>query len=175
MRRKIIQQIFAIVALYWGAAALSAGGDQQSSDQEPLDVETILQETPSAEDYVETGRCLHRNDYQHVEVLDDRHILFEGRRGVWLNRLHSRCAIRKDAILVFELRSNRTCTSDRVTGRTRGSYSMIQGSCVLGDFQEIDPQQALALKESLKLAKKSQRRQSKPPESEANQQTEDPS
>ncbi|MEE8244926.1 MAG: hypothetical protein V3R27_08010, partial [Pseudomonadales bacterium] len=132
-------------------------------------------ETPTAEDYGDIDSCLYRRKYDHVEMLDDRHMLFEGRNRVWLNRLRGRCGIRDDAILVIEQYSSSTCRLDRVTGHSRGSPSMINGSCVLGDFQEIDPQQALALKESIKLAKQTRRQQAKQRKREAKHQPEDAS
>ena len=169
MRRNLVRLLLATLTLGGATVVLSA------QEEEPLDVETILLETPTAEDYGDIDSCLYRRKYDHVEMLDDRHMLFEGRNRVWLNRLRGRCGIRDDAILVIEQYSSSTCRSDRVTGHSRGSPSMIHGSCVLGDFQEIDPQQALALKESIKLAKQTRRQQAKQRKREAKHQQEDAS
>ena len=169
MRRNLVRLLLATLTLGGATMVLSA------QEEEPLDVETILLETPTAEDYGEIDSCLYRRKYDHVEMLDDWHMLFEGRNRVWLNRLRGRCGIRDDAILVIEQYSSSTCRSDRVTGHSRGSPSMIHGSCVLGDFQEIDPQQALALKESIKLAKQTRRQQAKQRKREAKHQPEDAS
>lgn len=169
MRRNLVRLLLATLTLGGATVVLSA------QEEEPLDVETILLETPTAENYGDIDSCLYRRKYDHVEMLDDWHMLFEGRNRVWLNRLRGRCGIRDDAILVIEQYSSSTCRSDRVTGHSRGSPSMIHGSCVLGDFQEIDPQQALALKESIKLAKQTRRQQAKQRKREAKHQPEDAS
>ena len=169
MRRNLARLLLATLTLGGASVVLSA------QEEEPLDVETILLETPTAENYGDIDSCLYRRKYDHVEMLDDWHMLFEGRNRVWLNRLRGRCGIRDDAILVIEQYSSSTCRSDRVTGHSRGSPSMIHGSCVLGDFQEIDPQQALALKESIKLAKQTRRQQAKQRKREAKHQPEDAS
>lgn len=169
MRRNLVRLLLATLTLGGATVVLSA------QEEEPLDVETILLETPTAEDYGEIDSCLYRRKYDHVEMLDDWHMLFEGRNRVWLNRLRGRCGIRDDAILVIEQYSSSTCRLDRVTGHSRGSPSMIHGSCVLGDFQEIDPQQALALKESIKLAKQTRRQQAKQRKREAKHQPENAS
>lgn len=169
MRRNLVRLLLATLTLGGATVVLSA------QEEEPLDVETILLETPTAEDYGDIDSCLYRRKYDHVEMLDDRHMLFEGRNRVWLNRLRGSCGIRDDAILVIEQYSTSTCRSDRVTGHSRGSPSMIHGSCILGDFQEIDPQQAIVLKESIKLAKQTRRQQAKQRKREAKRQREDAS
>ena len=173
MRRNSVRLLLAALTL--GGATVVYAGEAPAAQEAPLDIETILLETPTAEDYGEIDSCLYRRKYDHVEMLDDWHMLFEGRNRVWLNRLRGRCGIRDDAILVIEQYSSSTCRSDRVTGHSRGSPSMIHGSCVLGDFQEIDPQQALALKESIKLAKQTRRQQAKQRKREAKHQPEDAS
>lgn len=159
MRRYLVRWLLATLTL--GVAPVVVSAEALAVDEAPLDVETILLETPTAQDYGDIGPCLYRRKYNHVEMLDDRHMLFEGRNRAWLNRLRGRCGIRADAILVIEQYSASTCRSDRVTGHTRGSPSMLQGSCILGDFQEIDPQQALVLKESIKLARQTERQRAK--------------
>ncbi len=165
MRRYRLQWFVAILAL--GAISVVFAAEQVAEDDEPLDVETILLENPSPEDYGDLSSCLYGRKYDHVEILDERHMLFEGRRGVWLNRLRGRCMIRSDAILVIERHSSSVCGADRVSGRQRGFPDMIAASCILGDFQEIDPQQALALKESIKLAKQTRRKRAKERKREA--------
>ncbi len=170
MRRCRLQLLVAILAL--GAISVVSAAEEAAEDEEPLDVETILLENPSPEDYGDVSSCLYRRKYDHVEMLDERHMLFEGRTGVWLNRLRGRCSIRSDAILVIERHSSSVCGTDRVSGRERGFPSMIHASCILGDFQEIDPQQALALKESVKLAKQTRRKRAKERKREAKQKQE---
>ena len=120
---------------------------------EALDVETILTETSPASAYGDLTNCIRSASYRKIEVLDDRHLLFIGRRAVWLNRLRQRCRLHGDVIFVIEPSSSRLCDLDRVTGHDRFGISSWRGTCILGEFQKIDPQQAAALKEAVALAK----------------------
>ena len=125
----------------------------EGAGQADYDVEAILRETSPASDYSDVESCITASSYRSIKVLDDHHLLFEGRRGIWLNRLRHRCALGDDAILVIERASSRLCDLDKVSGHDRfGSYAW-RGSCALGKFEKIDPQQAAALKESVKLAR----------------------
>ena len=132
-----------------GARVEDGDGDAKRTD---YDVDAILRETSPAADYSEAQNCITASSYRSIKALDDHHLLFEGRRGIWLNRLRHRCRLGRDALLVIERSSSRLCDLDKISGHDRfGSYAW-RGQCVLGKFERIDPQQAAALKESVALA-----------------------
>ena len=126
----------------------------EGAGQAGYEVDAILREASPASDYGAAENCITASSYRSIKVLDDHHLLFEGRRGIWLNRLRHRCPLRGDVLLVVERSSARLCDLDKVTGHDRfGSYAW-RGQCALGKFQKIDPQQAAALKESVALARR---------------------
>ena len=56
-------------------------------------VDFILDNPLPESDYHSSDRCINSDSYRKVEVLDERHLLFLGRRGVvWLNQLRYACA-----------------------------------------------------------------------------------
>ena len=146
-----------------GDAPGQAAGDGEERQGAPerqdkaLDVEAILTETSPASEYGESVNCIRSASYRKIEVLDSHHLLFTGRRAVWLNRLRQRCRLHGDVIFVLEPSSSRLCDMDRVTGHDRYGISGWRGTCILGEFQRIDPQQAVALKEAVALARKRRR------------------
>jgi hypothetical protein len=135
---------------------------------DPLDVATILSELVDESEYSETKSCVSVRDYDSVRILDESHLLFEGDRRIWLNRLRHRCAsLRNDPLLVFERRGSKICDSDRVSGRDRRDTAMWYGSCLLGRFEQIDEQQAKALKDAIDQARRAKHGKSAPKEEES--------
>ena len=150
-RRKALAATLALIfAVGGGAWAKEAA---EGAGQANYDVDAILREASPASDYSDTENCITASSYRSIKVLDDHHLLFEGRRGIWLNRLRHRCPMRGDVMFVVERTSSRLCDLDKISGHDRfGSYAW-RGQCVLGKFEKIDPQQAAALKESVALAR----------------------
>ena len=146
------------LALVLGAGAW-ADDAAEGAGQANHDVDAILRETSPASAYSDAENCIAANSYRRIKALDDHHLLFEGRRGIWLNRLRHRCAMRGDVLFVVERASSRLCDRDRVSGHDRfGSFTW-RGQCVLGKFERIEPQQAAALKESVALARRTAERE----------------
>ena len=148
------------VALAALALALAVGAGAWAEEvpagagQANYDVDAILREASPASDYSDAEKCISSSSYRSIKMLDDHHLLFEGRRGTWLNRLRHRCPAGRDVLFVIERASSRLCDLDKVSIHDRfGSYGW-RGQCVLGKFEKIDPQQAAALKESVALARK---------------------
>ena len=139
---------FAVGAGVWAEDAHGGAG------QANYDVDAILREASPASDYSDAQNCITASNYRSIKVLDDHHLLFEGRRGIWLNRLRHRCPLGGDVLLVVERSSTRLCDLDRVGGHDRFGNHGWRGHCTLGKFEKIDPQQAAALKESLALAQR---------------------
>jgi hypothetical protein len=64
---------------------------------------------------IASERCLNSSQYHHVRVLDNRRILFEGRRDqYWLNVLPARCSGLQsgDALRVERISGQRLCQFD---------------------------------------------------------------
>ncbi len=72
------------------AASPEAVARQQAIE---ADIEEILSVPLDPAEYGATKRCLSDHEYRNFRVLDERRILFEGRRDkLWLNTLRMRCA-----------------------------------------------------------------------------------
>lgn len=139
-----------------GACSTNPEQQQREADR-ARDIESILTE---ASEFSETERCLSPNQFRHVRILDDRHILFEGRKGkFWLNTLPVRCpGLDRSSVLRM----------DRLTGR--GSLCRLDSfavydwldwpwyrrwpwssgpKCAMGDFQPVNEVQVQALKDAI--------------------------
>ncbi len=72
--------------------------------------------------------------------------MFWGYRGnVWLNQLRAEClGLRKDSLLVFELRERTLCDMDSFHGTPRSAarWSPFAVHCMLGNFETISEVQA---------------------------------
>lgn len=144
-----------LVLALWGCAsapdepAPPAGSPEVS--QETLD--DILNTPLSAAEYQAAERCLSSHDFRSVEVLDDRHVLFEGRGGrVWLNRLKNRCiGLRRDDTLRFSRHSGRLCALDsfEAVDEFASRWSRTSGICSLGEFHPVTREQVEALETAL--------------------------
>ncbi len=158
-----------------GACASTAQEDARQVQRE-RDVEAILTETSDADAYVETKRCLSSNEYRDFTVLDDRRILFEGRRDrFYLSTLPSRCYdLRFASVLRVKSISSigRICAMDsfmpgdwfdlplqntfyRRWPWTWGSRWHTGATCRLGEFQPLNEVQAANLKALFKQRRKS--------------------
>jgi hypothetical protein len=112
----------------------------------------ILDNPLPESEYAEAKRCVFPNAYRKVEILDGRHLLFWGFRGnVWLNQLRAEClGLRKDSLLVFELRERTLCDMDSFRGTPRSNtMSPFAVHCMLGTFETISEVQATALRVAL--------------------------
>lgn len=111
-----------IAALLACTAALLAAGCATSPDVESrrqaidADIDDILSAPLDPAEFGETKRCLSDNEYRNFRALDDRHILFEGRRGkLWINTLRTRCPDLKygTVLRVKTFTGSRMCDMDR--------------------------------------------------------------
>ena len=104
-----------------GAAALLFTGCAVSPEAESRrlaieeDIAIILSAQLDPAEFGETKRCLADNEYRSFRALDDRRILFEGRRDrQWINTLRSRCPDLRygDVLVVRSFSSMRMCDMD---------------------------------------------------------------
>ncbi len=105
-----------------GAALLLLAGCATSPEVESrrqaaaADIDAILSVPLDPAEFGETKRCLGDNEYRNFRALDDRHILFEGRRDKqWINTLRTRCPDLRwgDVLVVRQFSGTRMCDADR--------------------------------------------------------------
>jgi hypothetical protein len=139
--------------LAWGAVvALSgcAAGGGGANEQ----LQALLAEFDTETDYAATERCLSTFRYDDVEILDDRHLLFEDATGddVWLNTLRNRCpGLTRNDTLAFELTTgNQLCSLDTVEVIENILFWRRTGPvCTLGEFHQLTEAQAQLLREAM--------------------------
>lgn len=128
------------------AGCAAGGGERQER------IADVLSQIDTDSDYVETKRCLSGFEYDQVEVLDDRHLLFRDSPGdeLWLNRLRSRCpGLHRNDTLLFEKRGNRLCSLDRAEVVERFLFWQRTGPvCSLGEFHQLTEGQAELIREA---------------------------
>ena len=79
------------------------------------DIAEILSMELDPAEYGETKRCLSDSEYRSFRALDDRHILFDGRRDrQWINTLRSPCHDLRfgEVLVVRSFSSMRMCDRD---------------------------------------------------------------
>jgi hypothetical protein len=141
---------------FWSVHAIGVadpGGAPESTKNDlNAQVSFILDHPLPESEYSESNRCVFTYNYESVEILDSRHLLFVGRRGnFWLNQLRSEClGLRKDALLIFEARDRSICDMDGFRGGQRyGSAAEFAAHCMLGHFESISQAQADLLRDAL--------------------------
>ncbi len=157
-----------VLLAFWLASATSFADPVEAPEPTHADVDAqvgfILDNPLPESDYVDSNRCIDSDSYRKVEVLDDRHLLFLGRRGVvWLNQLRYACAgLGSGGVLVFQMRNRNLCdmdgfssdgpgsSTDTVRGTTSRAGPTAPGiRCMLGHFEGITEAQAGALRTAL--------------------------
>ena len=130
-------------------------------------IETILSKPIDTDQPREIQRCLADRDYRNFRVLDDRRILFEGRRGdLWLNTLRTRCPdLRHSTVLQVRSFSSigRICDADSFMAGDwfdwpwyrRWPWQWGSGwgtgmACTLGKFQPVTESQVEAIEAAIK-------------------------
>ncbi len=126
----------------------------------------ILSQPLDVEQYGETKRCLRDADYRSFRALDERHILFEGRRGeYWVNTLRQRCPDLRhgDILVVRQFSGSRMCDADRFSAEDWftwpwyrrwpwrwGSAWHTGMTCALGEFQPVTEAQVAEIRAVLR-------------------------
>ena len=134
------------------------GGDGKANEptlDERLDA--LLSEVTAYEDR-EPQRCLSTRAYRTVKVLNTEYLLFSRGSKHWLNKLKRDCpSLKFNDLPVFESRgSSSLCQNDLFyptnrmdlqMGMTNGRPNAMHGTCYLGGFEVISPEQAALLLE----------------------------
>ena len=131
-------------------------GDAEASEpsiDERLDA--LLSEVTAYEGR-EPQRCLNTRSYRTVKVLNTEYLLFSRGSKHWLNKLKRDCpSLKFNDLPVFESRgSSSLCQNDLFyptnrmdlqMGMTNGRPNAMHGTCYLGSFEVISPEQAALL------------------------------
>ncbi len=105
----------ACVALLLCAGCATSPESESRRQGIEADIQSILSTPLDPAEFGETKRCLADMEYRNFRVLDDRRILFEGRRDkLWINTLRSRCPDLRfgDVLVVRPFSGTRICDMD---------------------------------------------------------------
>lgn len=103
-----------IILLCTGCAASPEVAARRQATE--ADITDILSAPLDPAEFGVTKRCLADQEYRSFRALDDRRIVFEGRRGkLWINTLRSRCPDLKygDILVMRKFSGSRLCNMDR--------------------------------------------------------------
>ncbi len=129
--------------------------EAELSLDERLDL--ILTEVLSQDEYREQISCLRLNDFKRVRIINEDFMLFSKRDKHYLNKLKNSCRGIKQRMTITTLTSGvrSLCRNEIVYASntwdlqhgflSNGRPAMVQATCVLGDFELINEQQAMAL------------------------------
>lgn len=115
----------------------------------PIDVAAILRGELTEDDYQDSQLCIAPRDLNTIEVLDERLVLFLGRRGeIWLNQLDSRCrGLEPEMVLDLRSYGGNFCRLDRFRAAPRfNAFLYVTAECRLGAFETITEPHAEALR-----------------------------
>ena len=143
-------------------AQAAAEGEQEETEdaQGPtLDerLDALLSEVSAYEEH-QSQRCLNTRSYRTVKVLNTEHLVFSRGNKHWLNKLKRDCPTLKwNDLPVFEARGTSSlCENDPFypsnnmdlqRGLSGGRPVAMHGTCFLGRFQQITPEQMALLTE----------------------------
>ncbi len=123
-----------------------------AADEAALDVETILSEAASSEDYVEDARCIQMARIRQVKALDERHVTFQvGRDNYYLVQLPHRCpGLRRNATVAYESTNSMSlCKLDTIRAFFEHGSMRLGPPCSIPGFQAITREQLALIKEAL--------------------------
>lgn len=117
------------------------------------DIGAVLAVQLDPAEFGETKRCLAEHEYRNFRALDEKRILFEGRRDrMWINTLRGVCPDLRwgDVLVVRQFTGTRMCDGDRFTvadwfgfpwyrrsPRYWGTHWGTGTPCMLGKFQPV--------------------------------------
>jgi hypothetical protein len=143
-----------------GCAGSGPSAEQEAAQAKAQEtIDQILAAPLPSEEYVKGERCISTMQYDSMEVLDDRHVLFQGTGDrIWLNTLRSRCiGLRRDSTPVIRLRDTQLCDMDtfQAVDDMLGVWTRTSATCSLGTFTRISREQADGIRAALKEARQS--------------------
>ncbi len=158
----ILPACFALLLL--SGCAVSPEAEERRLAVE-AEIDAILSQ-PLAPEFGEMRRCLSEMDFRNFRALDEKHVLFEGRRDrLWVNTLRTRCPdLRHGQVLVVkQFSGSRMCDSDRFYATDWfdwpwyrrwpwdwGSGWQTGMECTLGRFQPVTADQVAEIEAVLR-------------------------
>lgn len=152
-----------LVAFFVAACAVSPEVEERRQAIE-ADIDEILSLPLDPAEYGDVKRCLSDMEYRNFRPIDERHVLFEGRRDkLWMNKLRGRCSDLRfgNVLVVRQFSGSRMCDGDqfRVTDwfdwpwyRRWPWYWGSWGTgptCTLGKFQPVTEDQVAEIEARL--------------------------
>ncbi len=159
MQRSTVLAALTVTHLTLAGCASEQGVSERAAEQAATQqtVDQILAAPLDASAYAKPERCLSTMQYDSVEILDDRHVLFKGTgRRAWMNELRSRCiGLDRNSTPVIRLRDSQLCDLDTFQGveNSFGMMTRTSATCSLGQFVPVSPEQAQALRAAFKEAR----------------------
>lgn len=156
--------IVVVAALLQAACATSPEAVARRDAME-ADIADILSQPLDPDEFGETKRCISEHELRDFDVLDDRRIVFEGRRGkLWLNTLPIRCPdLRYSTMLrVKSISWTRICDRDRFLAGDWFDWPWYRRwpwhwgawgttvPCTLGKFQPVTAEQVAEIEAVLR-------------------------
>jgi len=165
MRAYLIGGILAIVAALV-AASCATSPEVQSRYQESQErIAAILAQSADAPGLGPPERCLGDLEYRNFRALDDRYVLFEGRKDrLWINKLQMRCFDLEyaDVLRVRQFSSMQLCEHDTFMPADWFDWPWYRrwpwhwgrwptgATCTLGKFYPVNEEQRLAIEAALR-------------------------
>jgi len=150
--------LFLAVLATGGCAGSGATPEQEAAESAAQEtIEQILAAPLASEQYAKPERCISTMQYDSMEVLDQRHVLFKGTGDrFWLNELRMQCVgLRRDSTPVIRLRDTQLCDMDtfQAVDDMLGVWNRTSATCSLGQFTPITREQADGIRQALKEAR----------------------
>ena len=149
----MIRIVFVLSALLLAGCARDPAKQAEAQQEVAYEIETILTQPLSEDEYVQGERCLSTHQYDSIEILDNRHVVFKGRGDrLWVNTLRAPCVgLRRRDVPMFELRGMQLCNLDDFVAINTSRFfgTATSATCVLGDFAPITKEQVALIKDAV--------------------------
>ena len=155
-------RLITLLALVFSVmAAMPSNAEQAQEEEAPLSVEEILTREPASEDYSDTPRCINARSIDQIDVLDEKHVIFEvSRREIYLVRFKHRCpGLRRNKPVITEPRAGRLCRLDALRPVIEWGLGNYEPGppCSIPGFESVTREQVEQLKAALKADKRKAR------------------
>jgi hypothetical protein len=149
----MIRIVFVLYALLLAGCASDPAKQAEAQQEVAEEIETILTQPLDEDEYAQGERCLSTHQYDSIDVLDNRHVVFKGRGDrLWVNTLRAPCVgLRRRDVLKFEMRGRQLCNLDDFVAINPSRFLGAETSahCVLGDFAPITEEQVALIKDAV--------------------------
>ena len=151
--------------------AVGEQATQAETGEPALTVEELLNRDPSAEDYVDTERCLSTHRIRRMDVLDEKHVAVQvSRDQYYLIQFKNRChGLRAGKPIMQEARGASLCQHDSIRAMDQWGFGRMRPGppCTIPGFQSISKEQLMHLKDALKAEKRKKKQKNKSKDKQA--------